>query len=176
MNIGIYKITNKVNGKLYIGSSKDLVRRKKDHFRLLKKGVSHNTILQRAVDKYGIANFEFTVIVECEEDLLFIIEQELVDKLKPQYNIAIQDVSVPAGLPYKDKTLYKKHAKERLESNPNFGWKPRTIEKLDDNLNVLKEYSSLKEYAEEHDCSIGNVGKALKENNRCKGFYIRYKP
>lgn len=27
----------------------------------------------------------------------------------------------------------------------------------------------------EHNCSIGNVGKALKENNKCKGFYIQYK-
>lgn len=38
MKIGIYKITNQINGKIYIGSSKDLIRRKKEHFRLLKKG------------------------------------------------------------------------------------------------------------------------------------------
>lgn len=175
MKIGIYKITNQINGKIYIGSSKDLSRRKKDHFRLLKKGNSHSIILQRAVNKYNIDNFKFEIIVECSEELLFTIEQKLVDELKPEYNSAIQDVSVPIGLPYKDKTLYRKYAKDRLKKNNNFGWKSRTIIKLDDEGNELQEYTSLKSYAEEHNCAIGSVGKALKKGNRCKGFYLKYK-
>ena len=130
MKTGVYKITNQINGKFYIGSSKDLIRRKKDHFRLLKKGVNHNILLQRAVNKYGIDNFIFEILVECSEDLLFTIEQKLVDELKPDYNIAIENVAVPTGLPYKDKTLYKKHAEERLKSNNNFGWKPKPIIKI----------------------------------------------
>jgi len=175
MKTGIYKITNKVNGKFYIGSSKDLVRRRKDHFRLLKKGINHSVLLQRAVNKYGLDNFTFEVLVECLEELLFTIEQKLVDNLEPEYNIAIENVSVPSGLPYKDKSLYRKYAKDRLKNIKNFGWKSRIIIKLDDKGNELKEYPSLKSYAEEHDCSIGNVGKALKKGNKCKGFYIVYK-
>ena len=175
MKSGIYKITNEINGKFYIGSTKDLNRRKKDHFRLLKKGTNHSIILQKAVDKYGIENFRFEILVECSEDLLFTIEQKLVDKLNPEYNIAIKDVSVPIGLPYKDKSLYKKYAKQRLKSNSNFGWKSRVVLKLDDSGNLIKEYSSLKSYAEEHNCAIGSVGKALKKGTRCKGFYLKYK-
>ena len=175
MKIGIYKITNKINGKFYIGSSKDLVRRKKDHFRLLKKGVNHSILLQRAVNKYGLDNFVFEVLVECSEELLFTIEQKLVDELKPEYNIAIENVAVPTGLPYKDKTLYKKYAEERLKNDVNFGWKSRAIIKLDSKGNELKEYSSLKSYAEEHNCAIGSVGKALKKGTKCKGFYLKYK-
>ena len=112
MKTGVYKITNQINGKFYIGSSKDLSRRKKDHFRLLKKGINHSILLQRAVNKYGIDNFIFEVIVECPEELLFTIEQKLVDELKPEYNIAIENVAVPIGLPYKDKTLYKNMQKK----------------------------------------------------------------
>ena len=41
--------------------------------------------------------------------------------------------------------------------------------------NELKEYSSLKSYAEEHNCAIGSVGKALKKGTKCKGFYLKYK-
>lgn len=175
MKSGIYKITNKINNKFYIGSSKDLIRRKKDHFRLLKKGINHSTLLQKAVNKYGIDNFIFEIIVECSEDLLFTIEQKIVDELKPKYNIAIKNVSVPTGLPYKDKSLYKKYAKDRLANNNNFGWRSRTIIKLDNNGNELKEYSSLKSYAEEHKCAIGSVCKALKKGTRCKGFYLKYK-
>ena len=175
MKTGVYKITNQINGKFYIGSSKDLSRRKKDHFRLLKKGINHSILLQRAVNKYGIDNFIFEVIVECPEELLFTIEQKLVDELKPEYNIAIENVAVPIGLPYKDKTLYKKYAEERLKNYVNFGWKSRAIIKLDSEGNELKEYSSLKSYAEEHNCAIGSVGKALKKGTKCKGFCLKYK-
>jgi excinuclease UvrABC nuclease subunit len=175
MKTGIYKITNQINNKFYIGSSKDLSRRKKDHFRLLKKGVNHSVLLQRAVNKYGIDNFIFEIIVECSQELLFTIEQKLVDDLSPEYNIAIEDVSVPIGLPYKDKSLYKKYAKSRLKNNDNFGWKSRVIIKVDNEGNELKEYPSLKSYAVEHKCAIGSVGKALKKGTRCKGFYLKYK-
>lgn len=175
MKSGIYKITNKINGKFYIGSSKDLVRRRKDHFRLLKKGINHSVLLQRAVNKYGLDNFVFEILVECSEELLFIIEQKLVDELKPEYNIAVENVAVPTGLPYKDKTLYKKHAEERLKSNNNFGWKSKPIIKIDIEGNELKEYPSLKSYAEEHNCAIGSVGKALRKGTKCKGFYLKYK-
>lgn len=175
MKTGIYKITNKINGKFYIGSSKDLVRRRKDHFRLLKKGINHSVLLQRAVNKYGLDNFVFEVLVECSEELLFTIEQKLADELKPEYNIAVENVAVPTGLHYKDKTLYKKYAEDRLKSNSNFGWKPKIIVKLDIDGNILKEYPSLKSYAKEHNCAIGSVGKALKKGTRCKGFYLKYK-
>lgn len=175
MKSGIYKITNKINGKFYIGSSKDLVRRRKNHFRLLKKGINHSVLLQRAVNKYGLDNFVFEILVECPEELLFTIEQKLVDELKPEYNIAVENVAVPTGLPYKDKTLYKKYAEERLKSNNNFGWKSKPIIKIDIKGNELKEYPSLKSYAEEHNCAIGSVGKALKKGTKCKGFYLKYK-
>jgi hypothetical protein len=174
MKAGIYKITNCINGKFYIGSSKNLIRRKKDHFRLLAKGNNHSIVLQNAVNKYGLDNFIFEIIIECSENVLFIIEQKLVDELKPEYNIAVQNVSVPTGLPYKDKSLYKKYAKERL-SNSNFGWKSRVIIQLNNEKQELKEYSSLKAYAEEHKCAIASVGKALKKGTKCKGFYLKYK-
>ena len=38
-----------------------------------------------------------------------------------------------------------------------------------------KKYPSLKSYAEEHNCAIGSVGKALKKGTKCKGFYLKYK-
>ena len=184
MNTGIYKIQNNVNNKIYIGSSNNLIRRQKEHFRLLRQNKNKSLILQRAVNKYGIENFSFEILAYCPIEYQFKLEQWFVDNLKPAYNSCLIDVRVPIGLSGKNSYLYteehkkikKQEAHSKLENNPNFGWKSRTIEKLDDTLNVIKEYNSLKEYAEEHNCSIGNVGKALKENNRCKGFYIRYKP
>lgn len=68
-NVGIYKITNMINGKIYIGQSKSLNKRKSDHFRALERGRHQNIHLQYAVNKYGLGNFNFEVIerIEVEE-------------------------------------------------------------------------------------------------------------
>lgn len=55
----IYKITNMINGKLYIGQSKDYKRRKISHKKDFKKS---DTILYRAMRKYGFDNFSWEVI------------------------------------------------------------------------------------------------------------------
>lgn len=60
--IGIYIITNKINGKVYIGKSNDIERRIKEHF--FRKSQRDCTIDQ-AIDKYGVENFEWEVVVEC---------------------------------------------------------------------------------------------------------------
>ena len=52
-NCGIYFIRNKINNKIYVGSSKNLYNREKEHFSDLRKGKHHNIYLQRAYDKYG---------------------------------------------------------------------------------------------------------------------------
>ena len=49
----IYKIENKIAGKLYIGSSLSLKNRWERHRRDLNSGIHHSIHLQRAWDKYG---------------------------------------------------------------------------------------------------------------------------
>lgn len=57
----IYKITNKLNGKVYIGqTTKTLDIRRKGHIQAAKDGVNHH--LYNAMNKYGIDNFEFEEI------------------------------------------------------------------------------------------------------------------
>lgn len=53
----IYKYTNKINGKVYIGQTIDEKQRKKDHKRL--KGDSY---FHRAIKKYGFENFDYEVV------------------------------------------------------------------------------------------------------------------
>ena len=59
---GVYRITNIVNGKVYIGSSVDTTARFRDHKRKLNAGVHCNKYLQRSWSKYGSGVFEFEVI------------------------------------------------------------------------------------------------------------------
>jgi group I intron endonuclease len=68
---GIYMICCKPNGKLYIGMSKDIARRWKEHKRDIGKFVNISQCgLKEDVFKYGWENFEFSIIEKCKiEDL-----------------------------------------------------------------------------------------------------------
>lgn len=69
----IYKITNKINGKSYIGKTNDIVRRWKEH----RYGHGGTAILSKAFAKYGLDNFEFSII--CEHD--YHTKEEMNKKL-----------------------------------------------------------------------------------------------
>lgn len=62
MTIGIYKITNTVNGKVYIGKSQDIEERFKQHIEGLNGKRNHNPHFQNAWNKYGKENFRFEII------------------------------------------------------------------------------------------------------------------
>ena len=56
MSIGIYKITNKINNKCYIGQSVNLESRIRSHKSMLKHHNEDNDLLNKATQKYGYEN------------------------------------------------------------------------------------------------------------------------
>lgn len=68
--IGIYKYQNKLNGKIYIGQSIDIARRYEQHLYDAKNRPKKGTGVDLAIRKYGIENFDFSVIEECPTALL----------------------------------------------------------------------------------------------------------
>lgn len=85
MNCGIYKITNVVDGKNYVGSSIELSRRKNTHFNLLRNNKHPNRYLQNAYNKYGEDNFKFTPIEFVEEKELELCEAKHIKELNSMY-------------------------------------------------------------------------------------------
>ena len=79
---GIYKIVNKVNGKYYVGSSRNLTRRWESHQYYLNKNIHCNTHLQAAWNKYGRKNFSFEIIQRIEPENLLTEEQYYLDKAR----------------------------------------------------------------------------------------------
>ena len=69
-DIGIYKFTNKINGKVYIGQTRYLNSRYREHKSELINGIHHNEYLQKSVNKYGFDNFDYEIICRCNEDEL----------------------------------------------------------------------------------------------------------
>lgn len=67
----IYTITNKVNGKFYIGKTKNFFYRISKHKYTLRNDLHINDHLQKAWNKYGEDNFLFEILEEHDiEDLL----------------------------------------------------------------------------------------------------------
>lgn len=91
---GVYKITNIVNRKIYVGSSKDVKKRWWQHENALESGTHGNAHLQNAWNKYGGKNFKFEIIEECAPELQFEREQFYLNVLNPfddnGYNIVRQ--------------------------------------------------------------------------------------
>ena len=67
---GIYKWENLINHKCYIGQSIDLNKRIAHHFSNIKNGRYDNP-LYRAINKYGLENFDVAIIevLEASDDL-----------------------------------------------------------------------------------------------------------
>ena len=78
----IYKITNKTNAKSYIGQTKrDYNVRIHEHFRdaYRPKSLTYNTLFHRAIRKYGINNFDITILEQCENNQLDAREQYWIE-------------------------------------------------------------------------------------------------
>lgn len=88
MKSGIYKITNLVNGKVYVGSANHFKRRWNMHTYQLKNQKHSNIHLQRAWDIYKENNFKFEVIEYCNQEDLIEKEQFWIDFLNvTNYNL-----------------------------------------------------------------------------------------
>lgn len=94
---GIYKITNTLNKKMYIGSSKNMKLRMKEHLRNLINNNHPNNRLQNSFNKYGIEHFSFSVVsyqpdlskedlLELEELIINSYEREELFNLQFQTN------------------------------------------------------------------------------------------
>lgn len=151
MTCGIYKIENKVNEKCYIGQSIDIKRRWKDH-RVAAYGCSeeYNYPLYRAIRKYGLENFEFSILEKCLQKELDVKEifwiKEYNSILPNGYNQSLggEGVRCPVKLTYKEIDLIKEELK---------------------NSNLSQRLIAEKYKVNEHTISSINTGKTWYDDN-----------
>ena len=78
---GIYKITNKINGKVYIGQSKDIYKRWNEHRKECRKK-KKNIALYCALAKYGCDNFSYDILERCDESELDDLEIKYIKQYR----------------------------------------------------------------------------------------------
>lgn len=122
---GIYKITNLVNGKFYIGSTNNIKSRYKSHFNDLKSNKHTNGHLQNAYNSYGCDAFQMELIfyIFNESDLLSIEQSFINEHWDNQincYNMAKSASSPMKGRKASNETklLMSKNRKESWDNNP----------------------------------------------------------
>ena len=120
MRTGVYIIRNKIDNRIYIGSSIDIDKRVKRHKYDLNKGNHHSRYLQRFVNKYGIDSLVFKIKELCEIDIVLEREQFYIDTLKPDFNVnplAQSCLGAKRTQEFKDRTSELTKGK----NNPTFG-------------------------------------------------------
>ena len=82
-NTGIYKFYDKVGNILYVGKAKNIKKRVSSYFRTNHKNFKTNLLVKQI---FKIEN----IVVETEMDAL-LLENNLIKKLKPKYNVLLKD-------------------------------------------------------------------------------------
>lgn len=154
----VYKITNNINNKCYIGSTSDFERRKYEHIisSTSDKYKSYNYPLQRAFRKYGIDNFSFDII----EDNI-----EMKDIADKEYSYIIKFNSLSNNEGY-NQTLYTDCALRDPDYIKNYIEKHGSkCAKVDNKNNIIAIYNSLHEAARQ----LSLLGLESKIKTVCEG-------
>ena len=138
---GIYKIINKLNNQIYIGSSIHINRRLNEHKSSLKNNKHYNKFLQNSYNKYGKEHFDFKILEEC--DNLLEREQYYIDTLKPTYNLL--------PLAYRTEGIKRSNETKHKQSIARLGMK------------FTNEHKN--------NISLGKLGKTYNTGNRIKSIF-----
>lgn len=115
---GIYTITNRKSGRVYVGQAANIKKRWIQHLHHLRKGTHHCKPLQNSFNKNGEESFEFAV-VERVDDVAAITEREQfwIDSLNSSmaaggYNIA-PAANSNVGVKYSEESRAKMSAAQK---------------------------------------------------------------
>ena len=83
---GVYRWSNLVNSKTYVGSAKDLRTKFWVYFSICRL-INSDMPIYKSILKYGYKNFKLEILEYCDHNIVLLREQYYIDLLKPEYNI-----------------------------------------------------------------------------------------
>lgn len=176
---GIYKITNILNGKFYIGSSSNILKRWEKHIKFLRKNKHHSRHLQNAWNLYGEKNFIFEILEEIP--IIFLLEREQyylnsLQSFKPEIGYNICSVAGSTfGIKYSNEARKKislslkgkKQSKERMEKYPLL-----PILQYTTNKDFIKEWRSITSASKELNIAKASIIRSCKGKRKSAGNFI----
>ena len=131
----VYRWTNKVNGKTYLGSTSNAKSRLSTYYNKNTLNLI-NMPIYKAILKYGHSNFIFDIIEYCEPKETLQKEQDYLDRFDFDYNV-LEKASSSLGYKHTNKTIEKMKGRQNL-----LGYKHTedTIKKLKE-LQINKKHS-----------------------------------
>ena len=147
---GIYRIHNNINGKDYIGQAIDIYHRWQQH-----KARYDNCAIHRAITKYGIDNFTFSILEECQVEQLDEKEIYWIN----YYNSYFNGYNETSG-----------------GKRPTYTICNRPIEMYDLQGNYIKDFPSICAAARELKCEPSFISAVIQQRRpTAKGFQFKPK-
>lgn len=172
-NCGVYRILNIKTNEFYIGSSKNVVTRFRQHVTSMRGNYSHCSTLQKVFNKYGEESLIFQVLLTCNEKYIRYYEQSLIYELNPRYNRCYNITS--KGLEWskesrnklsnskKNTTLSEEHKRKISESMKGKTVSFETKQKMSKSRTGIKLSEKTKQKMRN-----AHKGKKLSENTKLK--------
>ena len=146
--IGIYKYTNKLNGKIYIGRSTNITKRRWEHI----NQPSPYSYFDQILKQIGESQFNFEIIEECSPDILKEREKYWIK----YYNCCVLD--------NRNNGYNLTHGGEEYQSDEN-PWAKLTIIQVNEIINKLAHSKiSIQQLAREYNVHYNTIS----DINRCK--------
>lgn len=148
--VGIYKITNKINGKVYIGQSIDIESRIKDHFyKKYSDNKRYHGVIDKEIRKIGVDNFSWEVLKECSREELNYYEKYYISL----YNSLIDGYNIKSG----GSSLYNSQERKVI------------------NIDTLEIYNSSTECSKKLNISQGDIVRVCNHlHGQIKGYHFMY--
>lgn len=179
---GIYKITNVINNKYYIGSALSIRYRLNTHKRLLRDNKHFNNHLQASYNKHGLSNFVFEQLEVTTKETMIEKEQYWIDQLdatnpKKGYNkrvIASSNLGIKASEETRKKLsiAHIGHKRSAEAQTKISAAQYKSVIQMDLNGNILNEFRSIKEAALLVNCQRTGISMCCKGVIKCHNGYL----
>lgn len=182
---GVYKISNTVSGKCYIGISKHCNQRVSQHISMLRRGKHDNHHLQRAWDKYGEESFTFSLIEkfdmnEVDKEHVLLREIYWID-FYDSYRHGYNQSKGGDGSPF---VQFSEERNKKISESSRGRKQPWNTREKSFNarhiicLNTRKEYFCIADAEEEYKISCASIIRSCQSrnalSNKCYHVFMYY--
>lgn len=166
----IYKITNTINGKIYIGQTKNTFHRRYDSKLHWWKSKNINDYLKRSINKYGHENFSVEILHEKVESF------DKLDELEIQY-IKEFDCLFPNGYNFasggqkRNMPLFDNATRDKLSLQNRTKNFQRKFYLKNHKTEEILEFINMKRFSEENNLSDGLLNHVIQGKRKVHKFW-----